>query len=332
MSSRFAPMAILALACVCASCAKKMLPPSPDRFAPHLIGVESRTRGLVELQFDEEVDARRVMPDSVLIRDAKGGLVVPKRVATSRSRDRLTIWAPLVPGSLYALSLAVPDRFGNWARVKTRFVAATRSDSVAPRVVRVTPSPGTGGFRFGAQIRVSFSEAIDTTGTRTRLLVMPKERESLFDLSWEADWQTLRISNQDSLVGRSPIYVLLLPGLADLAGNRTRSAAFTYLSPDSVFTGPIVKGRAVWRSAGLGTGVVLFEHDSSPGLTPILADGSFRTQLLPGWYDAVAVVDTNLDGLADLSGASDRFSTDQESLSIALESVPSPKPLGSYRR
>ena len=69
-------------------------------------------------------------------------------------------------------------------------------------------------------------------------------------------------------------------------------------------------------------------------MAPILTDGSFGTRLDSGRYEALAVVDTNSDGIVDLVGGPVEFRTEQESLSILLgpteDSVP--RAIDAYRR
>lgn len=84
--------AVLALALVAlVSCAKKMLPPSPDRFPPSLQEVETRTRSQVTLVFDEAMNGAKLKPDSFLLTGPAGetlalrGVSLEARVRTSNS-------------------------------------------------------------------------------------------------------------------------------------------------------------------------------------------------------------------------------------------------------
>jgi hypothetical protein len=306
-----------------------MLPPSPDRFAPRLTLVESRARTQVELRFDEDVDASRVRAESLTITGDNGETLAVMGVAAGRTQDRVLVRAGFTAGSQYLIRGRVPDRAGNFASVRARFVASARRDTFEPRVTRVDPTPGAANQRLSPLVRVRFNEAMDTA--QCRVVALPGSFDTLLRVEWENDWQALRVTLGDSL-RRGQVAYVLAAGLADLEGNRARSPAFTYFTADSVFRGRNVHGRAVWRSGIAGCGIVFFNHESSPGMAPIGPGGAFGTSLMPGTYRVQAVVDTNYDWVADLSGQSSGFSTAQESLEIRLEPVSAPDSIGAYRR
>jgi len=323
-------------------CAKKMLPPSPDRFAPHLEEIDTRSRSQVELVFDEEIDPAKVVADSFSVTGPDGGRVELRGASLGRQADRVSLWTPVqVAAGLYELHGVVWDRAGNPTRFRARFRGSEKRDTIAPRVVRVEPSPGAAGLRSGAAVRVKFSEPVDTSGTLSFMFV-PARYDTLFKRAWDPDWQGLGFVNRDSLPEGAIIYFMLEPGAADLEGNRTRVAAFTYFTPDSVFAAEPVRGKAEWHQGPLGTGTVFFHAESlaettavesrTTALAAVLRDGSFFTKVRQGGYEVEAVADTDGDGLVDLSSAVVRFSTEQESLELTLEPEKSPRPVSAYRR
>ena len=336
------------------SCAKKALPPSPDRFRPQLLEVETRTRSLVALVFDEEIDGVKLAPDSFHLTGPGGETLGLRGVSLGRSTDEVQLWTPTQELKLYQVQGIVWDRAGNWTRFRARFRGSSRQDTIAPRVTRVDPSPGSARQKRGVTIRVTFSEAIDTSGAVSWMFV-PAECDTWFKRSWTADWQTLAFKRMESLPGGALIYLLVQPGAMDLERNRVKGPAFTYFTSDTIFEAVPVKGKAKWLNGPLGTGTVLFQEagvgsgesgvvtDSmkagtgavsirTTGLAPVLSDGSFSTRVRKGEYEVVAVADTNGDGLAELVSPLLKFNTDAESLSLSLEPESVPKPVNAYRR
>jgi hypothetical protein len=345
--------AVLAGLALLAACAKKMMPPSPDKFPPHLQEIVTRTRSQVALVFDEEIDGTKLASDSFRLTGPTGETLVLRGASLGRSSDEVQLWTPTQESKLYDVRGIVWDRAGNPVRFRARFHGSSKQDTIAPRVTRVEPAPGSARQKRGVAIRVTFSEAIDTSGVLDYMFV-PAEYDTQFKRSWTSDWQTLSFMRLESLPAGAVIYFLLQRGAMDLEGNRVKGPAFTYFTSDSAFDAVPVKGKAKWLNGPLGTGTVLFQALDSPtdtgdsphsgtvpsgtvptrttGLAPVLTDGSFSTKVRKGEYEVVAVADTNGDGLAELASPALKFSTDAESLSLFLEPESLPKPINAYRR
>ncbi len=339
-------VAVLVGLVLLSACAKKMLPPSPDRFPPHLQEIDTRTRSQVALVFDEEIDGTRLAPDSFRLTGPAGETLVLRGASLGRNDDEVQLWTPTQEPKLYDVRGIVWDRAGNPARFRGRFHGSSKQDTIAPRVTQVMPSPGSARQKRGVAIRVTFSEAMDTSGVLDYTFV-PAEYDTQFKRAWTSDWQTLSFTRLESLPTGAVIYFLLQRQAKDLEGNRVKGPAFTYFTSDSVFEAVPVKGRAQWHNGPLGTGTVLFQQagtrseSAGPdlvmsvrtrGLAPVLSDGSFSTKVRKGEYEVVAVADTNGDGLAELMSPAVKFNTDAESLSLSLEPESLPKPINAYRR
>ena len=333
------------------TCAKKMLPPSPDRFPPHLQEVETRTRSQVALVFDEDIDGAGLAPDSFSLNGPAGETLALRGASLGRNDNEVQLWTPTQELKLYEVRGTVRDRAGNPTRFRARFRGSSRRDTIAPRVVRVDPAPGSARKKRGVSIRVTFSEAIDTSGA-VEYIFMPAEYDTQFKRSWTSDWQTLSFVRLESISSAAIVYFLVQPRATDLEGNRVEGPAFTYFGSDTIFDAVPVRGRVSWPGGALGTGTVLFQAsetvrlqmvaaESLPlvtvsvlpsGLAPVLTDGSFATKLRKGEYEVVAVADTNADGLVELASPVLKFSTDAESLSLTLEPESLPEPVDAYRR
>lgn len=312
-------------------CAKKMLPPSPDRFAPRLVGVEAPSRVRVELQFDEPLDSRRLAAESMAVRDAAGGELEIRGVSLGRRPEYLSIWTALQQPTVYEVSGVVRDEVGNARRFRrVAFRGSSRIDTIPPRVVRIQPAPGATRVR-PLTVTFRFSEAVDTAGVVGQLIV-PAELETLYGRVWEPDWQSVGFVCRDSVPAGTVQYFLMPSGTPDLEGNRSREAAFSYFTADSVLAAVAVKGRAKWGGGRLGTGVVFFDDTLTRALAAVLDDGSFACRVQAGTYAVRAVADTNSDGLVDLVSSEQQFATAAESLEVFLVPETIPRPLNAYRR
>jgi hypothetical protein len=314
-----------------------MMPPSPDKFPPHLAEVITKNRSQVVLVFDEEISGERLVADSFVLTGADAGRLELRGVSLGRRSDEVAMWTPTQSSGLYEVKGIVWDVAGNPGRFRARFRGSAKADTIAPRVVRVEPGPGAARQRGATVVRVGFSEVIDT-GKAVSHLFAPREHDTCFQRAWSTDWQVLTFGRRESLRTGEIVYLVVLPGARDLEGNRCRGPAFTYFSPDSFLDVVPVKGRALWREKPAAGGVVLFSSAGAPessrtlGLAPILADGAFFTKVRKGEYVVEAVSDTDMDGRSDLAGSSAAFNTDSESLNLFLEPETLPRPLDAYRR
>jgi hypothetical protein len=325
------PGLVLAAAALVLSCAKKMEPPSPDRFAPGLEEVSSKSRIEVELTFDEAIDAAALTADSFSLSEADGSPLQIRGVSAGRSSDRVLVWTEPLQPAAYALRGAVRDDAGNWRPFKVRFRGSGLVDTIPPRVAGVQPAAGASASRRIPQVSVSFSEPMDTSCGPWSLFA-PSENDSLFRGGWSSDWRQLTYTAHDSAQRAGPVYFLLGTGVRDLEGNRTRAPAYTYFTRDSVFEGVTFRGRVVWEGGPLGTGIVYFDAGATSALAPLLADGTFSLGLDSGVYDIRVLADTNLDRIADLSGQARQVATDAESVRVGLYPESVPRPIDAYRR
>lgn len=340
---------VLALVAV-VGCAKKMLPPSPDRFAPRLQAAETRTRSQVTLIFDEDINGSKLKPDSFLLTGPAGETIALRGASLGRNSEEVQLWTPIQEVKLYEVRGIVWDRADNKTRLRARFRGSSIRDTIVPRVARIEPAPGSPRQRRGVKVRVTFSETIDTSEVVEHVFV-PVAYDSGFKRSWSTDWQTLSFIRTESLPSSAVAYLMVLPGAKDLEGNRATDFAFTYFTSDTILDAAAVKGKAAWPGAP-GTGAVFFTESAAvrvitdsilpprteslpvrtTGLAPLLSDGTFATKLRKGEYEVVAVADTNGDGLAELVSPPVKFNTDAESLNLSLEPESLPQPINAYRR
>ncbi|HDR00450.1 MAG TPA: hypothetical protein ENN51_09240 [candidate division WOR-3 bacterium] len=347
------------------TCAKRMPPPSPDRFAPRLVLV--RTRGLtgVEMEFDEPVDLSRVPAESLAIVGPDGVLEV-RGLTSPRGGDRLLAWTERQDEVVYHLSAWVPDLAGNFARVRARFRGGSRPDTVRPRVRSVRPRLGQSGY-FSDEITYEFSKPMDTL-VIPELVAIPASLDTALMSHWDAGWQRLTLkrpgkvtvdlsvaderderargtesepdsggvrttdadapSTREDSAAAPPVYVALLPGMTDLEGNRTREIVATSFTRDTLFPGMGVAGRV----SGPVPALVFLLADTAVALAVTDERGVFFLRIPGGTYEVVAVSDTSHDGLVDLVARRSSFVPGPDSLFLDLQPEFEPRAVGEYRR
>ncbi len=302
-------------------CAKKMLPPSPDRFPPRLLEATSRSRAQVELLFDEEIDPRRLAPESLVI---VGGEI--RGISMGKTQSRILVWTQPQKSQNYEIKGAVWDIAGNRGRFHINFVGSSRIDTIVPRTVEIEPAPGSANLNRGIRIRVRFSEPIDTA-LPLDFVIIPRKLETTFSRSWSPDWQELRFIHRDSITSGQNCYFLLFSGIKDLEGNSSIAPVWTYFTSDSVFDAVRVRGRC-----SVTKGVVFWNQEQTEAVVPILADGSFELKIRPGRYLVFGVGDTNQDGLVDLKSEEVEFNTSAESLRLLFGAESLPRRINEYCR
>jgi hypothetical protein len=330
-------------------CAKRMPPPSPDRFPPRLELVRTRGRTGLELVFDEPVDSRAFPAESLRVAGPDGVELAVRGLTAARGGERVLVWTALQASVVYELTARVPDLAGNVARVRARFRGSQLADTIAPRVTSVRPGPGQTGYTAD-EVSYEFSEPMDTL-IRPQFIAIPAALETQFVPAWDPSWQRLVLRRpalrvgveveagrpgDSALVAPEPgsvlpiptTYVALLPGLTDLDGNRTTRVSVTSFTRDSLLVGVPLHGRV----AGPTPALVFVLADTLIALAATDERGVFTLQVDAGSYDVVAVSDTNYDGRADFVGRISAFVPGPESLMLQLQPEPESRAVGEYRR
>lgn len=331
MIRRLVKLGLLALAA--AGCAKKLPPPSPDRFPPRLERVVTRSRTQFELEFDEPVEPAATPVESLQLAGPAGPVVV-RGVSRGRGDTRLLVWSAVQSPGVYEVRGRAADRAGNSVRFRGRFKASERVDTIAPRVVALEPRPGTARVRAGLRVVVRLSEPADTA-VGLRWFFVPAGLDSVFRSAWDRDWQTLSFGSRDSLVPGMIVSFVVPAGWRDLEGNRARFAAATVFYSDSAPPPALCSGVVgVADSAGAVAGAVVFVEDErgTVAVAAVEPDGRFTFRLPVGRFSVFAAADTDGDTRAELVGPKVEFAAPAESLRLLLAPVPELRPLDAYRR
>ncbi|MCX8014601.1 MAG: Ig-like domain-containing protein [candidate division WOR-3 bacterium] len=320
------------------SCAKKALPPSPDRFAPHLEKIESVNRTKIDLLFDEPIDIAHLTTKSFLIVSQTGETLAIRTIGFSKKSDLVSLFTQPAKSEIYTISGLVSDRYGNIARISKRFRGSSTVDSIPPKITSISPSLGTIVLSPNIMVEVNFSEPMDTTQP-IKYLVHPLEKNKMRSF-WRSDWRGLYFSYADSLEPHTTVYFILMPYLSDLEGNYLKEMGYTFFTRDSFIRDTdrveqsqvrdflswhLISGTLTYYNQPIKNGIVIFSEGKNKLLTISDIAGSFSLRLYPARYDIYAIADTNFDQRVDLFAQSvdsifDRAKTLKVNLMPATES------------
>ncbi|MEO0073465.1 MAG: hypothetical protein ABIK43_02230 [candidate division WOR-3 bacterium] len=314
------------------SCAKKMLPPSPDRFAPSLEEIYARSRVQIELVFDEPViPLTESGGDSVVVQDVFGLSRKVRGVSSGRRRERLLVWTEPLEPVRHRISGRVKDDAGNVGHFHGWFSGSRVVDTIPPAVRGILPLPGSTVPRRDLTFEVTFSEPVDTVVVPPAVVV-PCLLDTLFRRSWSSDWLSLDVRYSVSTANSGIVYFLLLPGVRDLSANRCRQMAYTYVVSDSLLSTADVRGRVRWDGGDIGAGVVFFDAEVTEAIAPVRSDGSFAAKVRHGSYLVRCVLDVDSDGFVDFASDCVQFSTQLETLELEVAPTTVPCRVDAYCR
>ncbi len=265
-------------------CAKKALPPSPDRFPPRLEEITPQNRTTLLLTFDEA------------IREGKFSLFAPEETVEIRAvriRERkVTLFTRPLRKKTYTLIGEVLDQEKNLRSLNLKFTASEERDTIPPRIREMSL------LREGLEVK--FSEPMETT--KLFFLIQPIKRESVSP-SWSNDFERLALKI-DGLPSLSYLSFLLLPSLTDLEGNKLKSFGLYNKFFDTLISTQKQEGKVLLGEKGVSEAILFF---SGPFRLFLLTngEGNFKIDLPDGVYSVSAVYDEDNDGLIDFIHSSD---------------------------
>jgi len=312
-----------------AACAKKMLPPSPDRFAPRLLVIEPINRIKIDLTFDEDINISKMTNQSLVITTTnKETLRI--RTISSRKNTISLFTEPTKPG-LYYISGMVEDKNKNLAQVNKKFLASSTIDTIAPRVAGIFPSPGTTKKIKNVYIEFSFSEPMDTTSA-VRFLTLSLDTSQI-KWSWSSDWQKLTFGYPESLLPNTTVYFALQPTIHDLENNRIKEYGYTFFTSDSNLAPILVTGNLFYENQPYKSGIVIFSNPASKSLALSDISGKFSVRLDTAIFNVTAISDTDFDNQIDLLAELKDFNpADTNKIKLDLKPISEKKDIDQYLR
>lgn len=282
------------------ACARKMLPPSPDRFPPRLLGCEALDRRRVELRFSEPLDTNSLYPGRYLITSDVETLKVEVVVQGVGPTSLLLFTEPQAERS-YELSGVVEDMAHNQARLRARFRGLPWPDTIRPRIRSIIPGPGStiGRGRVGLAIR--FSEPMDTAYP-VSYRFLPGSVVVDTGPYWGPGLDELRLlATLPSEV--STFYFLVSSQLTDLDQNPLEAWGYTWFTTDSVVPGVRVFGRLTHLGTPV-SGVAVFCDSAGPRACGVAEeDGWIFLHLPEGVYEVRAGAAPSGAGVFELWGS-----------------------------
>jgi len=295
---------VILLIILLVSCAKKAPPPSPDRWAPRLRGVEAVNRRHLRLTFSERLDPESTADISKYTcheTDTEGTLAIIG--AAQRDGDEIDLTTAPQSRRSYTLAIkGIEDLSGNEMGLQTiEFMGSETPDRHPPRVLHMSPADGSSNFDPDSAVTVQFSEAMDTTSVTKNSGLLP---EGSMRLSWNEGMTDFRLHPQDVLAGE--VYSLYLKdGCADIDGNRTEEWHYLTFTPDSVLPAGYVAGYLLSGERGT-TLIALVNTLLQIVRIAVMDDTTFRLNWIrPQAYTVLAGMDVDGDRRFDLVGHQD---------------------------
>ena len=290
---------ILGLSLLSIFCAKKMLPPSPDRFPPHLIEIEPVNRVKINLTFDEEINISKLATQSFTITTVNGESLKIKTLGQERSQNIISLFTEPAKPEQYYLSGSFEDKQGNVTTINNKkFKGSSVTDTFPPKIAETAPKLGTIAKFKNVIIDFNFSEPMDTA-SEVIFITTPLDKNKI-KWNWRYDWQNITFGYSDSFEPKSVVYFILLPTLKDLEGNELDLAGYTFFAPESILPSKNIFGNLNYQAKPFKNGIIVFSNDKTKALAVSDVSGNFSVRLDTISYKVTAIADTNFDNFVDL--------------------------------
>jgi hypothetical protein len=284
------------------ACARKAMPPNPDRFPPHLAGIEARNQFRVDLVFDEPMLQKSLNPGDFLVSGPTGDTL--KLLAVSGGSDAATLTLSTTRQTVekYVVTGSAKDAAGNPTHFKHAFLGSARPDTIGPSLSGIQPRPFSTRVRKNFVLTLNFTKPIDTL-TLTRLWILPSSIYSRFKSEWDPTLSAVRFTFADTLGPDTTVSVIVPPYLKDFSGNRLDHPGFTTFTSDTAALPKLVHGRLEHGDKPVPDGYVILSQEQPMLAAVSRADGSFVLRARAEPYAVLALADTNRDGVIDLSAS-----------------------------
>lgn len=214
---------------------------------------------------------------AITLRDSASGAAVSG--ATGISSDSILRFIPsgLAHSTIYIATVgtACVDRCGNAIATPYRWTFTTAADNIPPTVHGTSPGNGDTLVSVNAQVRIRFSEPMDTAATRGATTHSP----ALHCRTTWVDDTLMTLTMTDTLSFHAPHQVTVGTGAADQAGNHLASAySFAFTTT-----------RGLYVACGTANETHLYQaHDLKPegylpftsGITQVRMSGDGETAFL----------------------------------------------------
>ncbi len=216
-------------------CAKKLPPPSPDRFAPRLIRIQALYDNSLVLYFNEPLDTSSLDIQNFVIYNAQIKLI--SFFDETQTSIRI-ITSPLQKGR-YKIKGVVKDKSKNQAFFEKVFKSTKKKDTIPPEIRKVIPQ--TMRVSFPYNITIDISEPIDTSASSLFLLsTIP-----VYEKKWRKGFTQFKLVVKDTLYKEVPFAFLIFPTLRDFSQNPLEGYYSFLFVADTLLKIEMMPGRVV---------------------------------------------------------------------------------------
>lgn len=284
------------------ACARKEMPPNPDRFPPHLAGINAVNQFRVDLVFDEPMQQSKLNVNDFLVCGPSGDTLKLLAVSGGADPATLTLSTKRQTVEKYIVTGMGKDLAGNPTHFKHAFTGSARPDTVGPELSSIQPRAFSTRERANVVLTLNFSKPIDTL-TLSRLWFLPSSISSRFKPAWDPTLSAVKFTLSDTLGPDTTVSVIVPPYLKDFSGNRLGHPGFTVFTSESLALPKLVHGRLESGDKPVPDGYVILSQ-AQPALAAVSrTDGTFMLRAKDQPYAVMALADTNRDGIVDLSAS-----------------------------
>lgn len=274
-------------------CARKALPPSPDRFAPRLVHILVPYNTSLVLLFNEPLDTLALDPSNFLIYNRKDTLKIQLISFYGGERNAIQIITEPQFSEKYTIEGMVMDQVGNVRNFKGNWKGTTAKDTIPPRLVSVFPKPEE-KLSFPYKISVSFSEPLDTQRFNKIFSTIP-----LDEFQWEKGLSEFKLVVKDTSYKERSLDILIPPYFTDFSRNYLELPYSLHFRYDTLMFPFLIKGNLIYDSSFPGM-VLLKRHNQLTGFGVSDSRGYFSV-----WTDfkdstwVYGWVDSDRDGISE---------------------------------
>lgn len=195
-------------------CAKKLPPPSPDRFPPRVKEIRPLYNNTLLIFFNEPLDTTSLNPSNFsLTKDTQHIQIRNLAFFNEKNTTLQIITASLNPEEKYTIKGFVKDKNKNQAFFSKSFKAIAKRDTIPPEIEKISPTTMFTSFPYN--IRLKFSEPLDTLSSKLNFL------SSIKDIYIEITKgiKEVKITVKDTIYKKTPFSFLILPTLYDFSKN-----------------------------------------------------------------------------------------------------------------
>jgi len=282
-----------------------LMPVDRDTLAPYLSGISSPNNQTIIADFSQKMDKLTLLSKrnyAILnIDDSLSNPIIEKIYPVSDELKAAIIeCSAMIPGQKYKIAIdSIRSHYNIMADTLSRFFNAGNVDTTGPELLLITPPPSRQPQLAGFNVKLQFSEAVDTADFSTKI-TFTDTLNNLIEYAYSRPYPNQVVFKTAFEDGGAYLMLYDMNLVLDLDGNRAGDTVLTYTyyiaSQDSL--GQII-GKVI-NAPGPEIKVATYPVRGEPISVDADENGQFIfSSLFPGSYTIRAFYDINGNGLFD---------------------------------